>query len=131
MRATVIALFSALSLAGCALPAAEPVLPVSGVNSLFLMTGAQSRSISPENLTGEKGMGGRTPAEQGSAKVAASKLGLGWKVNPYINIAPGASFTMGEAAGPGIINHIWLTLGGAAEYRSAILRIYWDDEATP
>lgn len=24
-----------------------------------------------------------------------------------------------------------MTLGGSAEQRSAILRIYWDDEATP
>ena len=30
-----------------------------------------------------------------------------------------------------MISHIWMTLGGGAEYRSAILRAYWDDEATP
>lgn len=131
MRATLLALFLALCPAGCALAPAASLAPVPGVNSLFLLLDAQSRSISPENLTGEKGMGGRTPADQGSARVAAAKLGLGWKVNPYITIAPGGTFTMGQASGPGVINHIWMTLGGAAEYRSAILRIYWDDEATP
>ena len=126
------AIAMAVTAAACAATDVAPTMPPSpSVSSLFLLSDAQSRSISPENLTGAKGMGGRTPLEQGSAKAAAAKLGTGWKVNPYINIAPGASFTMGEADGPGIINHIWMTLGGAAEYRSAILRIFWDDEATP
>jgi hypothetical protein len=120
----------------CASCAAAPVdtqssVPVPGVNSLFMLSDAQTRSISPENVTGGKGMGGRTPLEQGSARAAAANLGLGWKVNPYINIAPGATFTMGETDGPGVINHVWMTLGGTPEYRSAILRLYWDDEATP
>ena len=86
----------------CAATNVAPAMPTSpSVSSLFLLSDAQSRSISPENLTGGKGMGGRTPLEQGSAKAAAAKLGTGWKVNPYINIAPGESFTMGEADGPG------------------------------
>ena len=132
MRKLFAGLLAALVAAGCTMsPANDSVPIVPGVNSLFMLSHAQSRSISPENLTGETGMGGRTPLEQGSAKAAAAKLGTGWKVNPYINIPAGETFTMGEAAGPGIINHIWLTLGGAAEYRSAILRIYWDDETTP
>jgi len=124
---------SLLSL-GCAAmqPDAVAALPgPPGVQSLFLLSDAQSRSISPENLTGAKGMGGRTELKDGSAKAAAQALGLGWKVNPYIQIAPGSTFTMGESDGPGVINHIWMTLGGTAEYRSAILRIYWDDEAAP
>lgn len=121
---------AALALASCTTPAGAPA-PSAGIGSLFLLSDAQSRSISPENLTGAKGMGGRTPLEQGSARAAAAKLGTGWKVNPYINIAAGQTFTLGEHEGPGIINHIWMTLGGAPEYRSAILRIYWDDETTP
>jgi hypothetical protein len=126
-------MIAATGLMSCAVAPAENVSPpsVPGVNSLFLLSNAQSRSISPENLTGEKGMGGRTPLEQGSAKAAAANLGLGWKVNPYINIAAGETFVMGEAAGPGVINHIWMTTGGGADYRSSILRIYWDDETTP
>ena len=111
--------------------AAQPAPTVAGVQTLFLLSDAKSRSISPENLTGEPGMGARTEAKDGSAHYAAKDLGRGWKVNPYMVIAPGKTFTLGDAKGPGVINHIWMTLGGAAENRSAILRIYWDGEPTP
>ncbi|MEZ6029241.1 MAG: glycoside hydrolase family 172 protein [Hyphomonadaceae bacterium] len=122
-----------IALTGCTLAPVtdDNAIAVPGVNSLYLLSSAQSRSISPENLTGEVGMGGRTPLELGSAKAAAINLGLGWKVNPYINIAAGETFVMGETSGPGVINHIWMTTGGTADYRSSILRIYWDDETTP
>jgi hypothetical protein len=110
---------------------AQPAPVAAGVESLFLLSDARSRSIGPENLTGAPGMGGRTELKDGSAKYAAKDLGRGWKVNPYIVIPAGTTFTLGEAAGPGVINHLWMTLGGAADYRSAILRIFWDGEATP
>jgi hypothetical protein len=98
---------------------------------LYTLVDAQSRSISPENRTGGKGMGAQTELENGSAREAAKNLGKGWKVNPYLDIAAGATLILGEADGPGIINHIWMTLGGAGDYRSALLRVYWDDEAQP
>lgn len=101
MRTTLIALLSALACASCTSAPAETMPPAPGVHALFLLSDAQSRSISPENLTGGKGMGGRTPLEQASAKAAAAELGAGWKVNPYINIPAGTSFTTGEAEGPG------------------------------
>ncbi|WP_293451555.1 glycoside hydrolase family 172 protein [Phenylobacterium sp.] len=101
------------------------------VGDLYRLSDAESRSISPENLTGEKGGGSRTPLDKGSAGVQATDLGLGWKVNPYIEIPPGGRTVLGEASGPGIINHIWMTIGGKGTYRSMILRIYWDGEATP
>lgn len=101
------------------------------VDELYRMTDGESRSISPENLTGEKGGGSRTPLEKGSAGVQATDLGVGWKVNPSIEIPPGGKIVMGEASGPGIINHIWMTIGSKGHYRSMILRIYWDGEKTP
>ncbi|HEY2753777.1 glycoside hydrolase family 172 protein [Phenylobacterium sp.] len=113
-------------------PAAAQSAPtVAGVQTLFLLSDARSRQIGPENLTGEPGMGARTELKDGSAKYAAKDLGRGWKVNPYIIVAPGKTIVLGDAKGPGVINHIWMTLGGAADYRSAILRFYWDGEATP
>ena len=42
----------------------------------------ETRSVCPENRTGEKGRGGATPLEQGTARNAARDLGTGWKVNP-------------------------------------------------
>lgn len=115
-----------------AAPAAAQAPPtVPGVHSLFLLSDARSRSIGPENLTGQPGQGGRTELKDGSGRAAAKDLGRGWKVNPYIVIPAGKTFTLGDAKGPGVINHVWMTLGGGADYRSAILRIYWDGEPTP
>jgi len=53
------------------------------MGNLYRLSDAVSRSISPENITGEKGKGGMTPLAEGSARHAARDLGLGWKVNPY------------------------------------------------
>lgn len=103
--------------------------PPNGLSGLYLFSDAKSRSISPENLSGEKGEGGKTPLEKGSAAYAARELGQGWKVNPYRTIKGGETFTMAEMRGPGIVNHFWITPTG--DYRLAILRIYWDEEKTP
>jgi hypothetical protein len=99
------------------------------LKNLYRLADAQSRSISPENFTGEKGKGGMTTLEQGSAKNAARELGQGWKVNPYVRIEPGKTFTLGEITGSGVIQHMWMTPVG--DYRLMIIRFYWDDEATP
>ncbi len=88
-----------------------------------------SRSISPENFSGGKGQGGRCELEEGSARQAARDLGRGWKVNPYIVIGPGETFTIAQIEGSGVINHIWLTLTG--RWRSTILRMYWDHQEQP
>ena len=58
------------------------------LNSLiYKRNSVRSFSISPENLSGEKGKGGM--AVEGSASGAARELGQGWKVNPYINCQSG------------------------------------------
>ncbi|MCL4693161.1 MAG: DUF2961 domain-containing protein [Candidatus Hydrogenedentes bacterium] len=98
----------------------------AGLDQLYQLNDAQSRSISPENFTGEKGKGGMATLEEGTAAKAARELGQGWKVNPYVHIKPGETFTMGEIDGSGIIRHIWMTPVG--DYRLMIFRIYWDDE---
>jgi len=99
------------------------------LKNLYNLSDAKTRSISPENFTGEKGRGGMATLEEGTAANAARKLGQGWKVNPYITSKPGETFTLGEIEGPGIINHIWMTPVG--EYRLMIFKIYWDDETEP
>lgn len=85
----------------------------------------QTRSICPENRTG----GARTPLAEGTAKAAARDLGDGWKVNPYLYVEPGEVLTLGEIEGSGVIRHIWLTPTG--DWRSQILRIYWDGSDVP
>ena len=80
-----------------------------------------TRSICPENRTGEPGRGGMCPLEEGTAKWAARDLGDGWKVNPYLNIAPGETCELAMIQGSGAIRHIWLTPTG--KWRFSILRI--------
>ena len=99
----------------------------SSLESIYRVAKARSFSISPENLTGEKGKGAM--AVEGTASRAASELGQGWKVNPFIDIAPGATFTLADIQGQGAIQHIWMTPTG--NWRYSILRMYWDGEATP
>lgn len=88
-----------------------------------------TRSISPENPTGEKGMGGRCPLEEGTAHSAARDLGTGWKVNPYFVIKPGETKVLMDIKGSGRIQHIWMTPTG--RWRNSILRMYWDEQSHP
>jgi hypothetical protein len=101
----------------------------SSLESIYRVSKAKTFSISPENLTGEKGKGGMATVGQGSASNAAAELGQGWKVNPYIVVKPGTTITLGEIQGEGAIQHIWMTPTG--NWRFSILRMYWDGEATP
>ncbi len=105
--------------------------PFNGLNmnlgSLAQLSKAKSRSISPENFTGEKGKGGMSI--DGLAKNAARDLGQGWKVSPYVRIEPKQTFTLAEIQGPGAVQHIWMTITG--HWRFSILRIYWDGEVEP
>jgi hypothetical protein len=96
------------------------------LGSLYRTSKAITRSISPENFTGEKGKAAM--AEKGSASRAARDLGQGWKVNPYVVIPPHTTFTMGTIQGSGAIQHIWMTPAG--DWRFSILRMYWDNEPT-
>jgi len=91
--------------------------------------GRITRSICPENPTGEPGKGGMCPLDQGIACHAARDLGTGWKVNPYRIVGAGETITMADIHGMGMINHIWLT--PTKTWRNAILRMYWDEQENP
>jgi hypothetical protein len=99
------------------------------LGNLYRLSDAKSRSISPENFTGEPGKGGMTTLDKGSAGKEARDLGVGWKVNPFIVIKGGQKFTLAEINGEGAIQHIWMTPTG--NWRYSILRFYWDDEKEP
>jgi hypothetical protein len=106
------------------------------LSNLSRLSDAKTRSISPENFTGEKGKGGMADPikNKGQRNVAnaaneADELGTGWKVNPFIIINPGETFTIAEMEGPGAIQHIWMTPTG--NWQFSIIRFYWDDEKTP
>jgi D-arabinan exo alpha-(1,3)/(1,5)-arabinofuranosidase (non-reducing end) len=99
-----------------------------GVGGLSRLVTAQSRAISPENLTGEKGMAAK--ATEGPAASAARDLGQGWKMSPFVYIPAGSTFELARIAGPGVVRQIWLTPAGCA-WRHLVLRMYWDDQHQP
>jgi len=100
----------------------------NSLDNLFRLSDAKTRSISPENFTGEKGKGGM--ATEGTGAGPARGLGQGWKISPSVKIPSKTTFTMAEINGSGAIQHMWLTPAGI-KWRYAILRIYWDDEKEP
>jgi hypothetical protein len=99
------------------------------LGNLYRLSDAKTRSISPENFTGEPGKAGMATLENGNARGAGRDLGQGWKLNPFILIEPGKTVTLAEIDGSGAIQHIWMTPTGI--WRFSILRFYWDDEKEP
>jgi hypothetical protein len=97
------------------------------LSNLFRLSDAKTRSISPENFTGEKGKGGMATA--GTGLGPSRELGQGWKISPSVAIEPGKTFPVAEITGSGAIQHIWMTPTG--NWRYSILRFYWDDEKEP
>ena len=98
-----------------------------GLANVWRLADAETRSISPENPSGERGRGGMDV--EGVASHANDGLGQGWKVSPYVKIAPGEEHVMADIEGSGAIQHIWLTPTGG--WRNQILRMWWDDDPQP
>lgn len=97
------------------------------LGGLPLLGQGRSRAINAENPRGEKGCGG----------TAASHLGPSRKGAPSLAIAAGETRTLAEIDGPGVIQHIWITVTDKTTdadcfvLRDLVLRMYWDDEALP
>ncbi len=105
----------------CLVP--SPLNATDVVHKPYLMDSrVESRSISHENRTGEKGAGGK----------AASNLGVGRKGSPAVNIASGETLELCNIKGPGVIRHIWMTTRGEPiNLRSMVIRAYWDGQPHP
>lgn len=97
------------------------------LGNLSFLSQAKSRSISPENFTGEKGKGGM--AVEGTGSSCARELGQGWKISPSVLIKAGETFKLAEIDGSGAIQQIWMTPTG--KWRCSILRIYWEGQEYP
>jgi hypothetical protein len=117
------------------------------LGSLPLLSNAETRSISAENPTGERGGGAKAevpPPEMIAALLEAMKadlppgfsghpaamLGKGWKVSPCIYMLQPGTTTLADIEGPGVIQHIWITVQEQA-YRDTVLSFYWDEEEAP
>lgn len=103
------------------------------LGNLSRLSAALTRSISPENFSGEKGKAGM--ATEGTGAQCARDLGPGWKISPSVVIKPGETFVMADISGPGAIQHIWMTPACWKDQqrvgRFSILRIHWDDQEQP
>ena len=115
----------------------------TGIGSITKLSDAQSRSITAENVYGEKGRGGMADlTEKAQPEVAkigqkwdgpskcAKDLGISWKVRPCIILPAKSTTTIMDVDGPAVIQHIWITIDNK-RYRDFIIRIYWDGEKTP
>ena len=108
-----------------------------GLGGLPILTRAETRSVSPENPTGEKGKGGMAIPNPADPDLPFSKasvdLGQGWKVRPFVKPKAGETLTVMDVDGPGIIQHIWMATERSfrGNGRACILRFYWDGEKTP
>lgn len=98
------------------------------LGNLSRLSNAMTRSISAENPTGGKGLGGM--ATEGTNAVAARELGPGWKISPSIQIAGNATVLLADIPAAGAIEHIWMTVDPSF-WRRLVLRCYWDDEEEP
>ena len=96
--------------------------------SISKLSKAKSRSLSAENVNGEKGKGGMDV--DGVSACCAHELGQGWKISPYIVLQPGETKTIADIDGPGVIRHIWI-VDNADVNRSLIFRTYWDHHECP
>lgn len=66
----------------------------TGMGNLYQFSNAKIRSISAESPTDEKGKGGMATLEEGMHSHQARELGVGWKVNPFVRIEAGTTFTL-------------------------------------
>ncbi len=101
---------------------------IPALGTLSRLTDGQSRAVTPENVTGAKGAA--AAAAEGVAQAAASGLGRGWKISPYILVPAGTTAELADVTGPGAVQQIWLTPADCA-WRHLIVRMYWDDQAQP
>lgn len=78
-----------------------------------------SRSVSFENLTGDRGNG--------------AKIGNGRKDRPFRIVDPGEKVVLADIKGPGTLRHIWTMLSGLAPEvaRALCLEVFYDGLSEP
>ena len=115
MKNVILSIMLLSALTGCS--------PAGIVGEIYdVGTPLESRSVSFENLTGDKGAGGK----------AASPLGVGRKGSPARHFMPGETIVLCDIDGPGVIRHIWMTMSKTPEVlQGLVLRVYWDYQEHP
>lgn len=108
---------------------------------LACLGAGKSRSVSPENVYGEKGRGGMAGlgaeaqpevlrlGQEWRPHDCSRDLGRGWKIRPCIDVPAHSRAAIMDVEGPGVIQQVWMTPTG--HWRHIILRIWWDGEDHP
>lgn len=91
----------------------------------YLLKDYKSRSITPENSTGEKGMAAMSEPAEGSP---GKHLGKGWKSRPNVIIPAGDTQTIADIHAEGEIKSIWIS--GEVD-QALIIRMYWEESEYP
>jgi hypothetical protein len=122
-RKILILLIAVLLVSGCRVGPNNKETPQDYVGTPYIIdVPAESRSISFENPTGQKGTGG----------TAASNLGVGRKGAPLKEVGPGQTVTLCDIKGPGVIRRIWMTVYASQEnLLGFVIRGYWDNQKHP
>lgn len=113
---TLALLFFVIIFTGCT---EERIKSGSSANLFEFNNNVETHWSSPENLNGEKGMGGR--ANNGAKGFACD------------SIAAGHSYTLLDIQDQGIINRIWITIRDRSPemLRSLKIEMFWDNETIP
>ncbi|MFG0330249.1 MAG: glycoside hydrolase family 172 protein [Phycisphaerales bacterium] len=102
-----------------------------GLSEIARLVDAESRSITAENPDGSRGGGARADlGDDEHCTPHASELGKPWKVRPCISLKAGERVTIADIEGPGVVQHIWMTVE-AEKLRYLALRVFYDDQEQP
>ena len=98
--------------------------------TLSLLTGLLSHALA--QTTGESPLQDLPLLKNGRLIQISSHDRTGGNAD-YVTIGNGATATLAEIEGPGVIVHMWVTISSPDPYflRRLLLRITWDGEATP
>ncbi|XAL98027.1 DUF2961 domain-containing protein [Phycisphaeraceae bacterium D3-23] len=93
--------------------------------------GVRTYSLCAENPTGRKGGGAQALPTDADAAPGASEMGKGWKVRPCLrDLKPGDAVTLADVEGPGVVQHIWITVLTSV-HRHLALEVTYDGANEP
>ena len=114
-----------------------------GLGNIMKLSSAVTRSITAENVYGEKGRGGMAEVSDTPQRGVKRSASIWERPEPAPRPGPdvegaarasrcrsSSTTTLMDVDGPGVIQHIWITVD-PKRYRDLILRMYWDGEDEP
>lgn len=103
---------------------------ILGLGSKEAAQAAETRG--PEEPAWPSGFAGLARLRDYEARRASSYDRTGGNAD-FVRINPGATATLMQVSGPGIITHIWITINSREPYhlKRLVLRAWWDQESEP